>query len=416
MITDYKSLLKEKPFMLLWTSQILSQVTINMLNFIILVNLFVETGSTIATSFLWIAYALPAILFGPIASAFVDVYSRKKLLTMTNLLQALLILTFSFSNQSSVYLYFAIAFLYSLINQFYVPSEAASLPALVKKENLAQANGLFFLTQQSALVIGFGLAGPINSLLGFRYSLILSALLMFCAFVAVSFIKGIAAPRKPFSVFAGNLTSFFTKIYDGYTFIRDNRKILLPFLLLLGVQGGLAVIAVSVPAIAQTILAVDVNLAGLLIVIPAAIGAMLGAALIPSVIRKGARKKRIIKNSLLFLTFALLAMALGLGLATPAKFFISSSLIALVGFSFVGILIPSQTFLQEVTPGGMRGRVFGNFWFIATITSVLPVIFSGTVTELLGIRTLLILFSLLALITYYVAASNKLVININKNV
>ncbi|MEK7111745.1 MAG: hypothetical protein AAB875_00295, partial [Patescibacteria group bacterium] len=60
-------------------------------------------------------------------------------------------------------------------------------------------------------------------------------------------------------------------------------------------------------------------------------------------------------------------------------------------FSLVGILIPAQTFLQEATPGGMRGRVFGNFWFLVTIATIVPVIFSGTITELLGIRSLFLI-------------------------
>lgn len=67
--------------------------------------------------------------------------------------------------------------------------------------------------------------------------------------------------------------------------------------------------------------------------------------------------------------------------------------VLLLGLSFVGILIPSQTFLQEKTPGGMRGRVFGNYWFLATVATVFPVIFSGVITEIFGIRLLLFILT-----------------------
>jgi MFS family permease len=63
--------------------------------------------------------------------------------------------------------------------------------------------------------------------------------------------------------------------------------------------------------------------------------------------------------------------------------------IVFLGYAFVGVLVPTQTFLQEKTPGGYRGRVFGNYWFIVTIATIFPVIFSGTLAELFGVKTLM---------------------------
>ena len=67
------------------------------------------------------------------------------------------------------------------------------------------------------------------------------------------------------------------------------------------------------------------------------------------------------------------------------------------GVAFIGIFIPIQTFLQEIIPGGLRGRVFGNYWFLATIAMVFPVIFSGTITELFGARLFIFLLMLSSL-------------------
>jgi MFS family permease len=76
---------------------------------------------------------------------------------------------------------------------------------------------------------------------------------------------------------------------------------------------------------------------------------------------------------------------------------------AILGLSFVGVTIPSQTFLQESTPKELRGRVFGNYWFLVTVASVLPVIFSGSIIEVLGIRILLLIFSLLGIGAYFLS-------------
>jgi MFS family permease len=88
--------------------------------------------------------------------------------------------------------------------------------------------------------------------------------------------------------------------------------------------------------------------------------------------------------------------------------------------SFIGIIIPSQTFLQEATPGGLRGRVFGNFWFLVTVATILPIIFSGAIVEIFGIRFLCLLltsFGLIALIVSKKFGQKMLVnsFNISKN-
>jgi len=65
--------------------------------------------------------------------------------------------------------------------------------------------------------------------------------------------------------------------------------------------------------------------------------------------------------------------------------------------AFIGITVPSQTFLQESTPKELYGRVFGNFAFMVTLATIFPVIFSGTITELFGIRMLFFLLGALSL-------------------
>ncbi|OGM76274.1 hypothetical protein A2188_01525 [Candidatus Woesebacteria bacterium RIFOXYA1_FULL_43_9] len=66
-----------------------------------------------------------------------------------------------------------------------------------------------------------------------------------------------------------------------------------------------------------------------------------------------------------------------------------------VGFSFIGIMVPTQTFLQEHTPKEYFGRVFGNMWFIVTILTVVPLLTMGMIAELFSMRSVLLVFSFL---------------------
>lgn len=392
---DFKPLIKNTKFVYLWSSQVLSQVTINIMNFLLLIRLFEETGSTIATSLLWVAYALPAIIIGPFAAASVDMVDRRKVLMITNLLQSFTIFLYAFSHQQSLFLLYGIAMIYSFLNQFYVPAEQASLPSLVKKVNLPNANGLFFLTQQTAIILGFGVAGFLNKYLGFGNSLYLASSLLFLAFIAVSFLEKMDVGEEVPKNLEEAAIRFFRRIYQGYEFIKDNRSILIAFLLLLSLQVSLAVIVVNIPVVATQMLRAQIEVSGLLLAAPAGIGALLAALFTPKLLKKGVRKKRIIEISLMILSFTMFVFAIII--PDLSQYFVRLAggivTILLAGVAFVGIFIPTQTFLQEKTPGGLRGRVFGNFWFLSMIATIFPVILSGTVAELFGIRTL---FTILA--------------------
>jgi MFS family permease len=391
---DFKPLIKNSKFVYLWTSQVLSQLTINIMNFLLLIRLYERTGSSIATSFLWVAYALPAILIGPIAAASVDLYDRKRMLVIANLMQSLAIFIYAFLHETSFFLLYGIAITYSFFNQFYVPAEAASMPSLVKKKSLPQANGLFFLTQQAALIVGFGFAGLLNHTLGFHYSLYLCSFFLFLAFISVSFLPTMKTRDKMPKSFEKALFKFFKRMMEGYSFIKENRSILLPFALMMGLSVSLSVIVVSMPVLAEDIFRINVNSAGAMIAVPAGIGAAIGTLIVTRLLKKGWRKKRTIETSLKIMAFILFIFTFILPEITNMfRIILGLACVLLIGVSFVGIFIPSQTFLQEKTPGGLRGRVFGNYWFLTTIATVFPVIFSGAITEIFGIRLLMFLLT-----------------------
>lgn len=396
---DFKPLIKNSKFVHLWTSQVLSQLAINIMNFLLLIRLYERTGSSIATSFLWVAYALPAILIGPIAAASVDLFDRRKMLIAANFMQFVAIFIYAFLHETSFFLIYGIAITYSFFNQFYIPAEAASLPTLVKKKSLPQANGMFFLTQQAALVVGFGFAGILNHTLGFSYSLYLCSFFLLLAFISVSFLPTMKTTDKLPKSFEKALFKFFSRMLEGYRFIKENRSILLPFILMMGLSVSLSVIVVSMPALAEDIFRINVNTAGVMIAVPAGIGAAIGTFIVTRLLNKGWRKKRVIETSLMIMASMLFIFTFILPEITSVyRIVLGVIFVLLIGFSFVGVLIPSQTYLQEKTPGGMRGRVFGNYWFLVAVATVFPVIFSGAVTEIFGIRLLLFLLTAIVII------------------
>jgi len=394
-MSEFTSIFKTRKFMYLWTSQILSQVTVNIMNFLLLARLYTATHSSIATSLLWVSYSLPALIIGPIGAASVDLFSRRKMLMITNLLQAITVFVYIFINQQSIFILYAIVLAYSALNQFYGPAEAASLPSTVDKSMLDRANSLFFMTTQASLILGFGFAGILQKIIGFNGTVILCAFFLFAAFISVSFLEEIKPKVRIPGEFEKILKTFFDSIVEGYEFISKNKAVLFPLLILLGIQAVLAILVVSLPVIALQILNISVNLSGVSIVVPAGIGALLGSIYVPRLIKRGWRRKVIIEIGLGIITFSLLTLALGIPfLSLGLRVSVTPILIVMTGFAFVGIDIPALTFLQESTPEWFRGRVFGNLWFMTTLITIFPVLFSGTITEIFGVRALFVLMAI----------------------
>jgi MFS family permease len=404
MLKEFQPVLKNRHFLYLWSSQVLSLLTIHIMNFVLLTRLFERTGSSLATAFLWIAYALPAVLIGPFAAALVDVRDRKQILIVANLVQSLIILVYALSHQAAFFFLYAVVFVYSFLNQFYVPAESASLPSLVVKEFYTQANSLFFMTQHLSLMVGFAFGGVLLHFLGFTKTLFSCALFVFIAFLCVLFL-----PKLPVSPADSDFPdrpsmNVFRRIGEGYSFITKNRRVLAPFFLLLTFQISVAVIIVNLPALAQNVWKISTALAGPYIVVPAAVGAMMGAAALPRLISRGWRKRRIIETSLL--TSGLLVLALLYlfpEIPNPFRVLVGLVLTMVLGMAFVGITVPSQTVMQETTPLKLRGRVFGNFSFLVNVTGIVPIIFSGTIAQLFGIRTLFSLLGISSLGVFFIA-------------
>jgi MFS family permease len=398
MIRDFKSVLNNKNFLYLWASQIFSQLTINIMNFLLIIKLFETTKSSLATSMLWVAYALPAIFIGPIGAASVDFWDKRKILIITNLFQALTIFIFAFLHESRGFLIYGVVMAYSFLNQFYVPAEASSVPFLVEKESLPQSNSLFFFTQQGSLIFGFGFAGLILKFLGFEKSLYLCAALVFLAFISTMFLPQIRVRDKTIESFEQAIGDFFGAILDGYKLIKEQRKVLIPLLLLGGLQVTLAILVVNLPVLATQVFKIGVEYAGIFLIVPCSIGAILGAIVSSKLLKSGWRKKKVIEKAMVLMTISVFTMAFVVpfipGLLGK---FISFLVVVATGLAFVAVFIPTQTFLQEVTPHDFRGRVFGNFSFLVTIATIFPVIFSGTVIEIFGAQVLLFMLGALAL-------------------
>src|SRR6266566_9020648 len=107
MKTSILHALSEKPFRYLWIGEVFTQISINLFNFFLILVVFQQTHSNTAVSGTVISFIVPPIIFGSLAGVYVDRWDKKKVLIITNLLRALLLvlLALFLKNLFAIYLF-----------------------------------------------------------------------------------------------------------------------------------------------------------------------------------------------------------------------------------------------------------------------------------------------------------------------
>lgn len=390
-----KDLISNNPqFIKLWASQALSQVTVNLVNFLVLIRIFEATKSSVAVSLLWVAYSLPALVLAPFSGPIVDYFSKRKLMIITNFLQALTISMLLISTHHYFTMY-VIVFLYSLLDQLYVPSQQASLPWLVKKDQLTSANSVFTLTQQASFLVGFGLGGVFLSLIGRSTTIVLSTLFLLMATISVYLLPK-DNPKQTKS--NKSLADFIEDFKIGFDYMRSRPSIALPVVTIILAQIVITIISIILPSYTRTALEISLNSASLVLILPGAIGALGFTYLLPG-FQRGRRKIKIIELGLLVSSLSLFALAV---IPYVGDFKVILAIIIAIGFgvSLGAITIPSHTLLQEKTPPAFLGRVYSSLNFFLIVATSLPLLLAATVADLFGVTTLILLFALLTGIGY----------------
>jgi predicted MFS family arabinose efflux permease len=397
-----KKLLANRDFLKLWISQIASQVTICMVNFTLIERIFEATGSSIAVSFLWITYGLPALLIGPIVGPLIDVTSKRRIMIATNVLQGLTIFSYQFI-RGKIFPLYSIVFLYSFLDQFYMPSEAVSIPRIVPRSELPLANGLYSLTFQASLLAGFALAGPLIAFLGADSPFYLGAGLLFLAAIAVSYLpKYEEEHRHP------SFAQYWKDLTYGYEYVRNHPLIYIPILMVTSFQIGIAVIAAVFPSYVRDVLGLAVRDASWELVIPGGVGVILASVVfVPRLLRR-VRKIQVMKTGLIVAAISLLMFGFIIPLTPQWIRPVLAPLAAITGgVAGIFLLVPANTLIQEHTPNFLRGRVYGSLTFLLTIAMVAPTLVAATITDVIGSSSIIILLGLASLVGFFVSRAKS---------
>ncbi len=380
----FGQILRNRNFLFLWSGQIFSQLAdkIYLVWMIALIAVYFKEAihgeqSVSLGSGIMIASSIPAILFGSAAGVYVDRWSKKTVLILSNLLRGLFVCCIPFLPREYLVL-LALTFVTSTLTQFFAPAETATIPLIVDKRGLLSANSLFTATMMGAQVLGFALGDPLLGLVGGAvngYWIVGGAYLaaaMLCAFVVTNEDTKASTHRE---------ISLIKDIREGLDYLRGNLQVgraLIQLIVLYSIIAALTILAIG---LAQAIGLREQQFGYLMA--SASVGLALGAGFI------GQYGERFSRSTLAFGG----SLAMGgvlIALAWVSNLWLALILTAILGIGGASIGVPMQTVIQEETPEQMRGKVFGLQNNLVNIAVSLPLVLVGGATASFGLRPVIL--------------------------
>jgi len=418
---SFGRVLKNRSFLLLWLAQLLSQIVFNAANYGVIAIVTAVTHSTVMVGFAIISFTLPAVPFSLLAGVYVDYLNKRLVLWMSNALRAIatgLIVLALLWNPHTVIPLYLLAFVISLITQFFTPAEASAIPLLVNKNDLGPALSLFNITLTIAQALGFLLLGglitallpPFGLSLGFLHVQVISFDVLF-AIVAIVYvicmllILAIPARALQQKQRAGSaLSRLFGKqtwkiiqhdVRETWAYIRKDHLLLLALLRVSFVSILLLVIGELAGPFVVKVLHLPVQYMPLILA-PAGVGLVLGGLLMPALTQRLGKSRTITLGSVCT-AVGLILLPLGrfiwsqLPLPASGALFIVSGVAFFLGIAVEMVNIPAQTVMQEQAPEKERGRVFSFQSMFYNAGSIPVLLFAGVIADTLGIETVMYL-------------------------
>ncbi|MGH2378313.1 MAG: MFS transporter [Candidatus Limnocylindria bacterium] len=407
-------LLRNRMFLALWSAQILSMVAANALTAALIVLVAELTKSNTSSSLLILLAILPAILFGLGAGVVVDRVDKRLVLVLTNLARAVGVTVMLVLGESVTAAYI-VNFVVASVTIFFVPAEAATIPAIVRRRDLLAANSLFTFTFNGAFLLGFIIIGPIViALAGFQALFGLITVMFFAAGLLCLTLPPAEPAKEHLGVdVAGEAARRSRRdLGEAISFLRSAPRIAWSLVYVALTYTLIAMAGALAPGYVREVLLLPER-AVVLLVAPAGIGVVVGLAGLNAVSRRIGHSRAIgvglviCAGALLVLAAArpvagLVRQASGLGEGLPYFIGVVVATTFVFGIAYALITVPSMTLVQEELPDLIRGRVFGVLNVLVSVFSLAPLIIVGPIADIWGVAPVFIGSAVLVGLVWYV--------------
>ena len=338
-----------------------------------------------------IAYMLPIALLGIVSGVFVDRWSIKPTLVISDFTRAALCLLMLLVH--SVYGFYAVLATISIFSSFFSPAQGVAILSAVPAQGLRSANALMQQVMFVMRIVG----GPIATLIVTHFNQRICYMLDSLSFLAsgaliasLSLAARKEEPAQTFEIIAKEkrgLARIGEDMKEGASFIFHHSALsfvitaMAAAMFVMGCFGPLIAIFVRDTLHAST------NTFGFA-------SAMIGVGLLAGVTVLSAAAKNVSNTVLVY--SGLGGIACGTLLMAAAPHVVTTILgCLLIGFAAGGIIVPAQTLIQGETPPAMVGRVGSTVTSITFGAQIAGLILSGILAQHISVRGVFALCTLM---------------------
>jgi MFS family permease len=368
-----------RQYRIFWFGTLASVTGFQMLNFSQFWIIHKLTQDPLFLGYVGLASAVPSILLNLFGGVVADKLDRKRLIALTQSINAILILILALITFTEVVRpthVIILAFLAGGVNAFDQPARQALYPALIDRSVMMNAVALNSAIWTGTRIIAPAIAGVVITFAGEGTSFLLSAL----GFFAMSVITlTIHVPKAKNNKIEERSKGTGKALFEGVKYILANNV----FLLLIGITFfnsffGMAYLPMM-PVFAVEILKVGADGQGIIMGL-GGIGALSMTIVLG---RMGNFEKRGLLIILGSVSFGLTLAVFALSAAWISNYYLAMVLMLIVGASSSIYMISIMSSLQLMVPDNMRGRVMG---FYGITWSIMPLggMFAGGLAKLIG--------------------------------
>jgi MFS family permease len=325
---------------------------------------------------------LPVLLFAPFAGPWVDRWNLRRVLIVSDVMRALLVLSippiYAMTHHAAPV--WSLVFVLFTCNVFFLPAKSAMTPELVAKEQLLSANTLLALAGILGTVAGFAVGGWVVDHWGWPVALTMDGITYGVSVLSLALIRYRSRPRSSTEVTVGG---YWQEIVEGLRVVRASPAVGLGLTALGAVWLGGGFVQVAGIQHIQKVASIPgaERIAGL----GGALG--LGAAL--STWWVNTRGRRLPRPLVLGVGMVLAGVWLAC-LAVSRRYAVFAIASFLIGACVAPAFVLTETLVQEGTDLHQRGRVFSLRDFAMRLLLLVSLAIATLLTPLFGTDATLI--------------------------
>jgi MFS transporter, DHA3 family, macrolide efflux protein len=332
-----------------------------------------------------IAYLLPIALISVVSGVFVDRWPVKTTLVSSDFVRAALVLLLLIPALQRVWGFYAVLASISIVSSFFSPAQGVAIRSAVPFHGLRSANALMQQAMFIMRIVGPSAAAFLVAQFGARSCYIIDTISFLISGSLIASLT-LIIPRKPPVVPAVPIvkkpTSAIGRVVEdmkeGAGFILHHAALLF---VIVALAAGMFVMGCFGPLIAVYVrdtLHASTRTFGVT-------SAMIGFGLLIGVNALNIFAKRVKNNTQVY--FGLGGIALGTALLAFVPH-VASAIAGcfFIGFSAAGIIVPSQTLVQQETPPELMGRVGSTLMSAIFTAQIAGLILSGILAEHTSVR------------------------------